>query len=188
MDNVAEIINGRCKLEEWKEIPDYPNYEVSNMGRVRSKTRTITQSKNKKIYRRVMKETYLKTRKQNSGYLTVWLCKDGISKAFTVHRLVALCFLPYDDSNKDVNHKDGNKTNNCLSNLELTSRSENISHAYKVLGHPKSRSKKVRCVETGEIYNSVVEAGKKCNVSHKSIYHVLSGRNKTAGGLTWKYL
>jgi len=189
MDNEIEVIKGRCKLinEEWRTIPNYNNYEVSNMGRVRSLTREISQLGHMQIYKRIMKGKILKPRKQNGGYLVVWLSKDGTSHAVTVHRLVASCFLSKCEG-CDINHKDGDKTNNCLSNLEYVSRSENIKHSYRELCHKKSRSKKVMCLETGAIYASCVDAGDALNISPESIYHALAGRNKTAGKLTWKYI
>jgi hypothetical protein len=189
MNNEVEIIKGRCKLinEEWRKIPNYPNYEVSNFGRVRSLTREINQFGHKQTYKRIMRGKILKPRKQNGGYLLINLSKDGTRYAVTVHRLVAKCFLT-DHEGNDVNHKDGNKTNNCLSNLEYVTRSENIKHAYRELGHKRSRSKKVMCLESGVIYNSCVDAGKALNISSGSMYHALAGRNKTAGNLTWKYI
>ena len=70
--------------EEWREIPEYNNYEVSNLGRVRSKNRIINQFWRKQNYDRIMKGKILKPRKQNGGYLLVCLCKDGKRKAYTV--------------------------------------------------------------------------------------------------------
>ena len=108
--------------EEWREIPEYNNYEVSNFGRVRSKNRIINQFWRKQNYDRIMQGKILKPRKQNGGYLLVWLCKDGKSKAYTVHRLVVKCFVA--GNGTDVNHKDGNKENNRADNLEWVNRAE----------------------------------------------------------------
>lgn len=170
--------------EEWREIPENNNYEVSNLGRVRSKNRIINQFGRKQNYDRIMQGKILKPRKQNGGYLLVWLCKDGECKAYTVHRLVAKCFVT--GNGNDVNHKDGNKENNRADNLEWVNRAENIKHAYRCLGHPKTSSVRVVCVETGEVFDSMREAGKAKAANPISIGHVLAGRNKTAGGYTWK--
>lgn len=178
MDKV-ELFN-----EEWREVQLSPNYEVSNLGRVRSKDRKVTQFGHKKNYTRIMKGRILQPRKQNAGYLVVWLSIDGKKKAITIHRLVAAAFV--DGNGNDVNHKDGNKMNNRAENLEWVSRSENIRHAYRVLNRQKHLSKKVLCIETGEVFNSMREAAKAKEVNWVSISHVINGRNKTAGGYTWK--
>lgn len=170
--------------EEWKDVVGYENYEVSSYGNVRSKDRYITQYGHKKTYTRLMKGHQLKKEKLNSGYYVVQLSKNGKKKAMTVHRLVACAFLGENDL--DVNHKDGKKENNCLENLEFVSRSANIEHSYRVLGKYERISKKVKCLESGEIFNSIREAGRAKNVNPISIGHVLAGRAKTAGGYTWK--
>lgn len=169
--------------EEWREIANYPNYEVSSFGRVRSKQREVRQFGHKQSYTRVMPSKILKTKMQNGGYLLVWLCKDGIAKPFTVHRLVASAFV--DGVGQDVNHKDGNKTNNRADNLEWATRSENIAHSYRSLGHAKPHCKAVVCVETGESFVSIREAARAKGINAISIGHNLAGRNKTAGGFKW---
>lgn len=170
------------KKEQWKDINGYENYQVSSYGRIRSKNRILSQKGHKNIYNRKLDGRILKQRKQNGGYCVVWLSKDGKTKAVTVHRLVACAFLGEKDL--DVNHKDGNKENNNIENLEWVTRSRNITHAYRVLKRKKN-SKKIMCVETGEIFNSIKEASQTKNINHVSIGHVLAGRNKTAGGYTW---
>lgn len=171
-------------IELWKPIKGWEQYEVSNMGRVRSKNRFVTQFWHKRFFQRIMGSRILKPRKQNGGYLMVWLSKDGKSKAMTIHRLVATAFLG-EGGKCDVNHKDGNKQNNCVSNLEWTTRSNNIKHCYQVLKRVRNTCR-VMCVETGLIYDSIREAGEKTNTNPISIGHVLAGRAKKAGGKTWK--
>lgn len=104
------------KVEEWREIKDFPSYEVSDFGRVRSKDRQVTQFGHKGIYTRMMKGRILKQGQLNSGYMVVWLCVGGKKKAVTVHRLVAAAFV--DGEGNDVNHIDGMKQNNKSENLE----------------------------------------------------------------------
>lgn len=171
-------------VEEWRDIQGIENYQVSNIGNVRSKERVITQKGHKNLYKRVMKSCLLKPRKQNSGYLVVWLSIDGIVKPYTVHRLVAETFLGKKDG--DVNHIDGNKTNNSICNLEWVSRSKNIIHSYEKLNHKKPNNKRVVCVETGEVFDSMADAERMKGIDRHSISHVINGRNKTAGGYTWK--
>ena len=66
---------------------------------------------------------------QNSGYFLIWLYKDNVDKAFLVHRLVAIAYVSNPDNKEFVNHIDGNKLNNCKSNLEWVTKSENALHA-----------------------------------------------------------
>jgi len=101
-------------IEEWRSIKDFPDYAVSNFGRVKSiKTNKI----------RVLS-------KNSSGYIKLNLYKNNKEYLKLVHRLVLKTFG--DDNNcLFVNHKDGNKENNNISNLEWCTRSENMIHAYK---------------------------------------------------------
>lgn len=103
-------------IELWKSIEGWENrYEVSNLGNVRnSKTKTL------KI-----------ANSSNSGYLRLNFYNGSNIKRFSVHRLVAEAFIPNSENKLDVNHKDGNKQNNHVDNLEWVTRSENLKHAYK---------------------------------------------------------
>ena len=90
-------------MEEWKEIPGYEGlYEVSNMGNVRN----------------VRRNKLLRLPKTNNRYIRVVLSKNGIKTGFQVHRLIAQAFLPNPDNLPQVNHKDEDKTNNNVDNLE----------------------------------------------------------------------
>ena len=103
--------------EEYRPVVGFENlYEVSNLGNVRSYRRLMTQSK------------------INSGYIRVRFCLNGHKTSELVHRAVAKAFLPNPENKREVNHKDGDRTNNVLSNLEWATSSENKQHARKVLG------------------------------------------------------
>lgn len=116
--------------EVWKAIPDFEGlYEASSMGRIRSLDRLVT-GKNgvtKRFSGRVMVLVPM-----NTGYVTVALSKGGRPVRYLVHRLVALTFIPNPDGLEEVNHKDGVKHHNALSNLEWMSRVRNIRHAMGV--------------------------------------------------------
>lgn len=118
-------------IEIWKPIIGYEGlYEVSNMGRVKSLNHIRrTGNFGKYIQRGKILKQYCKDK--NSKYLRVSLSNNGIVSKRKVHRLVAESFLPTINDKKLVNHKDENKQNNCVSNLEWVNYSENLIHAYK---------------------------------------------------------
>lgn len=101
--------------EFWKKIESFEMYEVSNFGKIR---------RNKKI---------LKNNIDSNGYLSVCLSKKSVVTRFRIHRLVALHFLSNKNKLPVVNHKDGNKKNNCANNLEWCTQSYNLKHRYRVL-------------------------------------------------------
>lgn len=175
------------KKEIWKDIPGYEGYyQASTCGRIRSVDRIVRQQGRGKAFDGLRKGRILKSRLLNSGYLVVWLCKDGKSKALTVHRLIADTFIPRNDERSDVNHKDGNKGNNNIENLERCTKSENIKHSYRVLKHKSPYKKSVVCVETGMIYMSISDAERDMELYPSSVSHVINGKCKTAGGYTWR--
>lgn len=118
--------------EKWKVIPDYPDYAVSNLGRVMR----VTLSKNRFAHTypgRLLKP--LNTR----GYLHLSLCKNKKSKTHRIAHLVALCFLGLCPPGKQINHKNGVKTDNRVNNLEYVTQKQNNEHALS-LGLWKSRN------------------------------------------------
>lgn len=122
--------------EIWKDIPGYEGlYWASNLGRIRSK------------------KTILRSHVNNSGYQLLHLYKSNKAKAFTVHRLVAITFLPNPDSKPQVDHIDCDKKNNCVSNLRWISGEDNMRHASATGRLNKAAEKaKKRMVEIGSKY------------------------------------
>lgn len=110
-------------MEEWKDIPTYPNYQASNIGNIRSVTHYDTLGRLKQGVQKRFK-------KHRNGYLCVTLNHKNIE---LVHRLVAIAFLG-EKNGLEVNHKDGNKQNNHVGNLEWVTKSENQKHRYGKLG------------------------------------------------------
>ena len=113
----------------WKPIPGYEGiYEASNKGEIRSFDKVITQ---KNGTDRTIKGRVMKQRKNNRGYHIITLNKDSVSKDYLVHRLIAFAFLPNPDNLPQVNHIDGNKSNNCIENLEWCDQTHNMLEAYR---------------------------------------------------------
>lgn len=171
----------------WKDIRGYEGYyQVSNTGEVRRLTRTVIDKNGnqKKVLGRVLSKHI-----KDNDYLTVQLWKDNVGKKYYIHRLVAEAFIPNPDNLPTVNHKDYNKSNNDVNNLEWMSYKEN--NIYSVPRRKKSgNAKKVKCVETGDIYNSVCEASRITNISRTGISDCCNGyRNAhTAGGYHWEFI
>ena len=118
------------------------------------------------------------------GYLQVGLRKDGKTKMLRVHRLVAEAYIPNPEGKKDVNHKDGNRGNNNINNLEWATRKENCN--YEIHKDYKGNLTKIRCVETGEVYESQAAAARETGIGRYNINNVITGKQKTAGGYHWE--
>ena len=117
-------------IEIWKDIPEYKGiYQVSNLGRVKRLQTSQNRSNNKKLN---LKEKLLNGTINYFGYKKVQLYKDSKFKTFSVHRLVAICFIENKLNKPQVNHIDGNKLNNIVENLEWCNNSENQLHAWKL--------------------------------------------------------
>lgn len=115
--------------EEWRDVVGWEGlYQVSNLGRVKSLPRMIEFSDGRK---RFFCGKILKSKIVGRGYLHVGLCCGAKTKSEYVHRLVATSFIPNPDKCPQVNHIDGCKTNNHVSNLEWCTNGENTKHAYQ---------------------------------------------------------
>lgn len=154
--------------EKWLHVEDFPRYLVSQLGNVYDcvSDRLLVQTRNKK------------------GYHKVTLVSSYGSFTVSVHRLVAKTFFDVDTlTNEEVNHRDGDKSNNCLWNLEWTTRSGNMRHAYAMglMSLPKHEIK-IRCVETSQVFQSMTEAAQYFGVSVPSISKAVNRTHKTCRG------
>lgn len=151
-----------------KDIKNYEGlYAITSCGKVWS-------------YKR---KRFLKPFSNKKGYLLVALCKDGEKKSYKVHRLVAEAYLPNEENKPQVNHIDECKTNNCINNLCWMTAKENNNYGTR----NERISKKIICVETNEIFNSITEAAKAINLTCQALSNHLRGRTKTCAGLHWAY-
>lgn len=173
--------------EEWRPVVGYEGlYEVSDLGNVRSMARCVDNGRGwKRPYR--AKEKALQ--KNNHGYLIVGLYSKGKAKLMSVHRLVAEAFIPNPENKAEVNHIDGNKTNNCVWNLEWATRTENACHSVNVLKKNPSIAKRkaVRHIETGKVYPSLRAAEAETGIWASGICRVAQGKAPSASGTHWEY-
>jgi hypothetical protein len=174
----------------WKPILLKDNiviYSVSNEGQVKRHACTVLQKDGKCL---TVRERILKTFDDDRGYPQV----DINRKTLSVHRLVALAFIPNPDDKPTVNHKDGNKKNNDMSNLEWNTHYENVHHAIELGLRPRGgQIKKIsQLTLNGEFvktYDSVLEAGEAVGAKDaSSIARCARGYRNKAYGYKWIYV
>lgn len=168
--------------EIWKNIDGYEGlYQVSNLGNVKSLN-----------YNKTGKERILKPGTDKCGYRLVGLFKNGKLKFFTIHRLVANSFLENPDHKPEVNHKDEDKTNNCVENLEWMTRKENNNYGTRTERVSRSLSKLVlQFTKNGEFirkWQSTRQIERELGFSIGNISGCCKGKRKSAYGYIWTYV
>lgn len=167
--------------EIWRQIPGYEGlYVASNKGRIKSCERYNSRNT-------LLCERLLKPKINRGGYLTTALTKNEIRKEYMVHRLVAMAFIPNPDKLPQINHKDENRKNNYLENLEWCTSKYNINYGNSI---SKRSNAVLQINDKGEIvarYKSGFEASRRNNISRTLLYNALAGKVDTAGGYKWKY-
>lgn len=154
--------------EIYKDIAGFEDYQVSNFGNVKSKQK---RRKGKSCYY-ISKEKPIKLNLKKSGYFEVVLTNESLKKTFSVHRLVAIAFIPNPDNKPQVNHINGIKNDNRIENLEWVTASENIIHAVDNGLTNKNRFAKLTAKEVLEIRNlknKNTEIAKVYNVTRETI-------------------
>lgn len=152
-------------------IAGFPNYTIDEFGNV---------------YNR--EGLKLKAEVTSQGYLRVSLSNESVKhKRLSIHRLVAETFIPNPGNLQQVNHIDENKLNNHVSNLEWITPLGNLLHSGVIDKASVAKKHKIRCVTTGEVYDSILDAVNKYGLHHSNIVACCMGRRKTCGGMVWEY-
>ena len=159
------------KRETWRDIPGYEGrYQVSNLGRIRSIKVTLLRPYNAR------------------GYLVASLRAGGANVRHGVHRFVAEAFIPNPEGKEQVNHINGDKTDNRVENLEWVTCQENNLHRCRVLNGGGGRPERpVVCVDTGEWFPSITAAADATGSQLCKILLCCQGKRKHHKGLAWKY-
>jgi len=181
---------------KWKDVPEYEGlYQVSDTGLIKTLERYTIQGK-------LIKERILIGGIDKDGYRLVLLCRDGHKKTAKVHRLVAQAFLLMNGNRPQINHKDGNRLNNNVSNIEWCNSKENNMHAFNELNRKlsgvTSMRKPVNMISKDgkkeKTFNTISDAVKYMKsigfetANKSNIICVCKKRQKIAYGKRWEYV
>lgn len=155
----------------FKDIPGFEgHYAATSCGRIWSHK----------------SQKFLKPTSNGAGYLVVNLSKEGKIYRFYVHRLVGLTYLPNPDNLPQINHKDENKQNNNINNIEWCDCQYNINYGEHNKKSSESRKQPVYCVELDRVFDSAKQAGEELGISRANISSCLAGRRLSVGGYHWQ--
>lgn len=160
--------------EEWRDVKDFEGYyQVSNIGRVSKKTDKGWEIMNNALV-------------IHNRYSFVTLCSPNNHRQTSVHRLVAETFIENLEGKEQVNHIDGDTSNNSVDNLEWVTPSENIQHSIKSGLRQTSWKKKVKCLDTGEILESLADAARMCDTDTTRVVESINTQS-CCKGFTFVY-
>ena len=166
--------------EEWREVYGFDILvEISNDGRIRTKY------KRGKGYQKEYR--LLHPLDNGNGYLRIVLPRNGQDKTVYIHRLVAEYFLQNPFGYSEINHKDENKSNNSVNNLEWCEHKYNANYGTAIERRAKKQRRRVRCINNNIIYGSLQEAAQAVGVGKTAISNCLNGRSKSCAGYEWSY-
>ena len=193
-------ITGDLGFEFWQDIPEYEGlYQVSTYGRIKSVDRIVKHNNAKGFV--IRKGKILSPHKTPEGYMFCGLCKEGKVAHKKIHRMVAITFLPIPQfildafhSNEtkriEVNHKDENKENNAIDNLEWCTSRYNANYGNHIRKIVEKHSMPIISTsKSGTIreYSSAAEAERITGINTANINACCKNRRKTAGGYYWQY-
>ena len=175
--------------EIWKDIPEFEGkYQASNLGRIKSLERYVETYNGKNHCKKHIKEKILSSCKRKNGYLAVGLSKNGKTKTFLIHILVMRTFNGY--SNLEIDHRDCNKQNNCLSNLEYVTQQENTIRAWE----NNLISRKENKIDQYDLSDNFIKTWFNCgdiekelNLDHSNIIKCCKNKRNQCGNYKWKY-
>jgi hypothetical protein len=196
IDNNLKI--DKMENEIWKDVKGYEGlYQVSNLSRVKGLNRFVD---TKNGYCKNIKERILTLGVGSNGYWKVSLNKNNHTEVTMIHRIICNAFIPNPENKLCVNHKDGNKLNNSIENLEWCTYSENSIHAFRTglkkppmlgkFGKEHSNSKIIfQYSKDGifiNLFHGAGEAERATGIRQKNIWAACYGTLNTAGGYVWK--
>lgn len=176
--------------EEWRDVIGYEGkYQVSCLGRVRSVERLI--KTNRFNITKLVKGRIMKLKLRREGYLEVNLWLEGKYKTHKVHRLVAMAFIANPNNYKEINHKDENKANNHIDNIEWCTSKYNVNYGSRNKRCALSKYKAVVQLNiVGEViarHVSLTVAGVSVGGNAQGVFLCVKGKINTYKGFIWKY-
>lgn len=178
-------------LEIWKPIPDFPGYEASSLGRIKSTERIVEVHHKVGYYTYIIPERIMKPHLMNSDYLGIALCLKGKHINTIVHRLIAKTFIENPYHFPEVNHKNEIKTDNRVSNLEWCTRDYNKNFGTGSRRSGDKRGKKVLQFDLNgnfiKEWNTIRTASYQTNTDQKGIIMCCKGKQSKANNFIWRY-